>query len=695
MKLLTLDMNNWRIFYGVTPEIKFSTDPTANATVFHASNNSGKTNLLNALLWLFYKEHSPNFQWPEQLINTQAIMEADVGEMARASVTCTFEHAGVKMNATREVTCLRKETLEESLKSVKTHDLKLLKKQINGDWTKDPAGQTAIDGILPPGIMDFFFFDGEELKKKFEHDQDRQKTLAKQLRRFFGISTLEDTQVAFKRAGTKLRAALREIDDEGLQRLIQERERIEEESRSAKEAKDDIDLGVRKNRDHLGKIGKQLEKHDKSREQQTKRKRLESEREKGLRELEKTRKQYFQEISINGYTVFLGKPLVRLQGDIEKLEKAGQLPSEFQQPFIQKLLDSKTCICNSPLKEGSEEYKAVEAWLSKGGLGAVDTKVIGMSTCITQIQSDSGALWTRLNQIDERKRELEDGLLTINTQLSLVEDDLRNIDDAEILRLEEKRVSLQDAIDMGLLDSGSKSQTIKQLEDQGKAKDLEIKHHQARDNAASNAQKKLGIATAALDVLSDMFKDIDAQTRHKLLKKIETRFDQLTVNKFLPKLTEDYRLSIVTNDENQSEVPMSGGQMQALAFAFIGSIIEIQKEKVQAGIGVDSNEFPVVTDSPFGALGSLYRKNVVEYIPGIADQFIALVTDTQWEGAVEEEIAPIAGKSYVLTFHASKDKNIDEEDLLKKVTVGGRAYPYMKQSQSGYEWTEIKEVSRD
>ncbi|MBN2685345.1 MAG: AAA family ATPase [Pontiellaceae bacterium] len=44
MKLISLQMHNFRQFYGTTPLIIFASD-IANVTVFHAENGAGKTAL--------------------------------------------------------------------------------------------------------------------------------------------------------------------------------------------------------------------------------------------------------------------------------------------------------------------------------------------------------------------------------------------------------------------------------------------------------------------------------------------------------------------------------------------------------------------------------------------------------------------------------------------------------------------------
>ena len=52
MKILRVHIENFRIFKEI--DIEFSTDDKKNLTVIRAANESGKTNLLNALQWGFF-----------------------------------------------------------------------------------------------------------------------------------------------------------------------------------------------------------------------------------------------------------------------------------------------------------------------------------------------------------------------------------------------------------------------------------------------------------------------------------------------------------------------------------------------------------------------------------------------------------------------------------------------------------------
>ena len=68
MLIRKIVLTNFRQFYG-EQTIHFSTNEDKNVTLIHAENGVGKTALLNAILWCFFKSFTPNFKDPRNLLN--------------------------------------------------------------------------------------------------------------------------------------------------------------------------------------------------------------------------------------------------------------------------------------------------------------------------------------------------------------------------------------------------------------------------------------------------------------------------------------------------------------------------------------------------------------------------------------------------------------------------------------------------
>lgn len=140
------------------------------------------------------------------------------------------------------------------------------------------------------------------------------------------------------------------------------------------------------------------------------------------------------------------------------------------------------------------------------------------------------------------------------------------------------------------------------------------------------------------------------------------------------------------------DVAASQGESQILSLSFIGAIIDVVREqkKRNEDLGVaNAASYPVVMDSPFGALDQNYRTQIADNLPKIADQVVVLASQTQWRGEVSDTMGAKVGKQYVLTYYTPR-QDIDIND---EAVINGSGYPLVKRSPNDYEFTEIIEVS--
>ena len=161
MKISSLVLENFRQFYG-EQELQFENVGSANVTIIHGENGSGKTALLNAFKWAFYG--TTDFSTgSEKLICERCLAEANEGDELKMSVTVKFDHEGQEYEATR---------LEFFKKLDGMKCKKIGKSQIELSWTgedgsynKSPNASTHINQILPSRMHPYFFFNGERIEK--------------------------------------------------------------------------------------------------------------------------------------------------------------------------------------------------------------------------------------------------------------------------------------------------------------------------------------------------------------------------------------------------------------------------------------------------------------------------------------------------------------------------------------------------
>ena len=179
--------------------------------------------------------------------------------------------------------------------------------------------------------------------------------------------------------------------------------------------------------------------------------------------------------------------------------------------------------------------------------------------------------------------------------------------------------------------------------------------------------------------------------RESLQQRIRRLFNHISVTPYVPDLTESYTLRLLESAGGApAPVAASQGENQLLSFSFIGAIVEEAKEwnqKHKNLPGPNSSEYPIVMDSPFGALDPVYRSSVAEHLNLLADQVILLLTKTQWRGEVENSVQHKVGSQYVVTYHSPR-----EDVKSDYVEINGQKYQTIDSSPNDYEYSIIQKV---
>jgi DNA sulfur modification protein DndD len=172
MKIILIQLCNYRPFYGETPEIVLASREGQNTTVIHGNNGAGKTAILNAFTWVLYDKFTLGLAYPEQLVNKRAIAEAKKDERVECWVKIIFDHGGKKYLAKRICYALKHSNNEVTQEK---SDLSLQYADNDGRWIKpSQSPKDVIDRVLPEKLRDYFFFDGERIEKIVQPDKKAQ-----------------------------------------------------------------------------------------------------------------------------------------------------------------------------------------------------------------------------------------------------------------------------------------------------------------------------------------------------------------------------------------------------------------------------------------------------------------------------------------------------------------------------------------
>lgn len=631
MFLRKIVLTNFRQFYG-TQELIIACDPKKNVTLIHAENGVGKTTILNALLWCFYKDTTQRFEQPDKMANQQAILEGTY----KYKVEIFFENNEEEYLVIRECD---ERTKEEDFKAYKIS---------NGNFISLPNPTVFVDSVIPREMAKYFFFDGE-YAETFSSQNNKSK-VREALEDMLGCRTANTTisdLIHIKGEFEKQIAILAKSDQSKLyQEEIERLEKINGEDLSSKAMYEENLKAAVSARDSI--IEKLRGAPDAS-EIQRNREKVENELANNFKRKKKQEAELTEWINDLGIGLISERLEEKTKEILENAKLKGKIPSYIAETFVEDILSKKICICERPFEEQSPEAQAVSKLLQDAG-----------SSLATDRLMNARALAAKLSE--KRRKSLLDYRRIKENIESLMK---------EIMNLEAQR----DEYSARLRESG-----IEEIEEREKA--LEARHREIKDLSdkitrisyqCENRSKEINTAKSKRDKMLQTNSQATAiQKRVTLLNKTVTRIEEelekyrensrssiaQEINKILEKTarrdyiaTIDERFNLdMRHRELRSSVARSSGENQLLSLAFMASLIKFSADRIENSSALlkPGTSSPLVLDSPFGQLDPAYQKSTSEFLPEMANQVILLLSKTQGNTEVLLSLKDKIGKEYIL-----------------------------------------------
>jgi len=488
-----------------------------------------------------------------------------------------------------------------------------------------------VRSLVPPGVAQLFFFDGEKIKRLAEEETEA-LALGESIKALLGLDLVERLQAdldvfsakqAKRTARAKTARRLRELDKE-LRGLHGEHQKIEEDTTRVGEEHATLEAQILKVEERLAQGGEGLaSRREDLRQEEANLSAELSATEKSAREL------------LDGAAPFLlcqrtGGRLVR-QLELERVRHDWEIGRTRAEEAIKTVRARLTAVANrrDHLDDHSSEWvdqtiREVESELAKAPEQIRGVVILhGMSeldrqNCVQAIQVAAPALARRCSLHAKKLVALEGELRECRTRINRVPDtaELAPIV-AEMSTLQEKQAKAE--LELTLL---TERRVVIQREIG--VRERERSRLQEAEIASERATVRLVLAAQAREAAAEYLRRLTIAKTTELERQALESFQRLSrKDNFIQRLhinPENFAVSLY--DSRGEPIPkssLSAGEKQIYAISLLWGMAR-----------VSGRPLPMIIDTPLGRLDSHHRANLVKhYFPAAAHQVIVLSTDTE------------------------------------------------------------------
>jgi DNA sulfur modification protein DndD len=620
MKISRIEFENFRNFRDRC-RIDFPTD--GSVTVIYGPNGVGKTTLHQLFQWIFYGEVHFNKTASNKMYNLDFEQQAGFHQVFSVFGKIDFEHpnsAGVieYYRITREWR-YRKEQFESKIIEQKL----ILTKTVDGKDIplKDPA--SVIERILPSGLSQYFFFDGESMIADLnQKGKDSAKSLRKALYSIFGLDIYEQAIVHIGKTdsgkSTVLGKLYEELTDNCSSRDIivargnynQALKKVEELEETIEKCKGYVERYRQEAQSLSEKIG-----NTPSREA------LERSRKKKKDTIKALESAIERESRAFGATAMAHYPYLLLSRVVEeaqlriglKVEDEKLLPG-LKKELVLALLDEPVCLCGNPICE--KERAALEAL--KRMFPPLSYKYI-----YDQFKR-SATRWSATYDSEVLLKHLE-AIFQYRDQIAALNEEIREIDESQkqgenVDALIAQRAKAENSMRYWNEELEKANRELGIWEPIKKNRKKKLDELIAAHNDNKGIEEYIAIMESVRQYYEDTLRDAAQRYSSKLGASIQALLKKMLTSTRQVSMTTKFELSVRDSfgDEAKSE-----GQFAVVSFAYIGGIFKLLSEISELA----DKEFPLVLDGPFSKLDVIQRQNVIDTIPTYAPQVILFSKD--------------------------------------------------------------------
>ncbi len=635
LHFLSMTISNFGPYKG-TQTIDF-TDHEG-VTIFWGDNGRGKTTLLNAFRYALFgtiQRRNGVLRSLKEMENIEGRSEGKYG----FSVVLRMENDGVIYELTRQYSPRRgvsEPTYEEDYEKVM-----FLKK--GGSFLSQDQSAHELNVIMPEQVSRFFLFDGEllqEYEELLENETSTGERIKEAIEKILGVPVLTNGVVDIRECQTayeRQKASAMQKDTKTRQYGLQ----IESIDKSIEEHKHQIEeLKSKLSEFYKAKIVLTEKSAETEQVRGWMARRDAAKKEKADKEAE------LESITtmICGITKDAWKGMLidcikttidELSADISKLEQKKQnkaIADRFIKEIRKAVADRKCPVCEQPV---TDEYiekltaRIAESESQFSGLTKEEADKLlalqGRLNSLRRLRAENRA--REVKQLEDRRVALQIAIGSLAQEISELNERIRKYGDtSEVADIARDLASTLTKIE--ITERGIREEQAKLDKDnESRAKIMSLINKQAVGGDLLSASRKLELCEGIYHI----FEKGMAAYRDKLKKNVEKDATELFVHLSSDKdyvglrIHDNYGLSIV-HASGELVPGRSSGFEHVVALSLIGAL---HKNAPLRG--------PIIMDSPFGRLDPIHKRNIVRYLPEMAEQSMLLAYNGEIDANVAHE----------------------------------------------------------
>ena len=642
MKISKIEFENFRNFkeHG---EIRCSTD--GKVTIIYGKNGDGKTTLHQLFQWVFYGQVHFNKTTSDRLYNLGFESEQSFGSTFDVMGRIDFEHEDHLYSLTRTYTY--KKGLDDSEKIAE--DLSLNQMDDDNNWKRLDNPKDTIEKLLPSGLSDYFFFDGERMIADLRvKGKDAAGKLKKALYSMFDLDVIESAlnhigrtdlkttvlgKLYISKAGVSTGGTIAAVKTniENAQTKIDSFKDKIESSKKEKEAKQQL----------INKVSEQIGNTKSRTEYERQRKLLKNQRDTFLKNALLDEAAFGDAVMDMFPHLIISKAVEDARKKIKLKINNNKLPTGISKALISYLLKESTseCICGNPLCEKELEHikaylemlppksptmlyndfvKTAKSW----GKGYDKEKIEEFIKLVLDNNENAAQCDIQIKELDEAEKKSPDieDLIIARQQ---AENDVRRLDeDLSLMETEKRKFEIYLKKQMETLDELT-----------SKIEAVQIISH------------KIEIMEEVRSYFANKLDEESISYSARLEENIQNLIDLMLTSKRNVSVSKEFSVVVADSYNNESK---SEGQFAVVSFAYIGGILKMLKSEEH----LSSKEYPLVLDGPFSKLDADQRQNVVNAIPSFAPQVILFSKDDL------ENVFDKNAVGRIWTIESNEEKNV-------------------------------------